>query len=72
MYFVKLTSPVRVVEVISAVEKISITLNLDPVKLEKVLLKGEAIVARATTLEKAKSLASVFRSAGVKISILHK
>ena len=72
MYFMKLTSSVSVVEVISAVEKISTVLKADPAKLERMLLDGKAVIAQTSTIQKAQKLARLFRSAGVKTLIVEK
>ena len=72
MYFMKLTSSVSVVEVVLAVEKISTILKMNPGKLERMLLDGEAIIAKTTTMEKARRLTRLFRSAGVKTAIVEK
>ncbi len=69
MYFMSLASSVSVVEVISTVERITKTIKIDPVKLERMLLDGEAVVAKTTTIQKAKKLANIFRSAGVRTLI---
>ncbi len=69
----KLTSAVSVVEVITAVEKISTVLKkVDPGKLERMLLDGEAVIAKTSTMQKAQRLARLFRSAGVKTAIFEK